>query len=395
MQPLLEELKNLAYLACSHSSQEEARNFICSISQLVLNVQGWVVSNVPAESKEGETCKVYHSYVFGHCLSFFLKAILKGCLDQFLLVFQRGLHTQIAQRTLERCYPRLVLRPASQVPESSGESAILEWLVGLFLSCDKPQTQSKKEAYDSLDFGFDDLERQASTSDLVFYAYHLPTGIDIERLLSFLVPALISSIQANMFLNESLAILTAYLHAWQTESHGRSLSHDVTSPLCGLLPSVASAHPDPSVRHQSFRVLALLLSTADPRLSFQHLVDYTQDSQYPQLRVASVNLVKDALIKSLSNSKEKNDPFCSPEFLQSFGPILFRPNPPDLLTSTMSLQEFQETPESRRLIECLSLYYVLLQRDTKNLVKYFYIYCCLRPHVFPDGDPRQTRSTVN
>ena len=87
------------------------------------------------------------------------------------------------------------------------------------------------------------------------------------------------------------------------------------------------------------------------------------------MRTAAVGLVKEALLESLA-SHQKNDPFLGSLFLQSFGPILFRPNPPDLLSSSLSLKEFQESNEPSRLVECLSLYYVILQRDEKNQVNY-------------------------
>lgn len=148
-----------------------------------------------------------------------------------------------------------------------------------------------------------------------------------------------------------------------------NLPHDITLPLCGLLPSLASAHPDPAIRHQTFRVLSLLLSTLEPRFKFQHLVEYTRDSEFPQMRVAAVGLVKEALLQSLSTPRRKDDPFCSPLFLRNFGPILFRPDPPDLFTADLSLKDFKETVEPGRLVECLSLYYVLLQRDQENLVR--------------------------
>ncbi len=84
------------------------------------------------------------------------------------------------------------------------------------------------------------------------------------------------------------------------------------------------------------------------------------------MRVASVGLVKDTLVKSLSNPNRKDDPFCSPLFLRSFGPVLFCS---DLLSEALTLDEFQETTEPGRLVECLSLYYILLQRDEQNVVR--------------------------
>ena len=66
----------------------------------------------------------------------------------------------------------------------------------------------------------------------------------------------------------------------------------MTVPLCGLLLAVASSHSDPLTRHQAFRVLSLLLVASEPQLRFRHLVELTSDSEFPQMRVAPVGLVK-------------------------------------------------------------------------------------------------------
>ena len=86
------------------------------------------------------------------------------------------------------------------------------------------------------------------------------------------------------------------------------------------------------------------------------------------MRVASVGLVKEALLQAFTRPDAKDNVFLSPLFLRTFGPILFRPDPPDLLSSALALKDFQETHEPARLVECLSLYYVLVQRDELNLV---------------------------
>ena len=140
-------------------------------------------------------------------------------------------------------------------------------------------------------------------------------------------------------------------------------------PLCDLLPVVASSHSDPLTRHQAFRVLSLLLVAGEPQLRFQYLVELTGDSEFPQMRVASVGLVKEALLEALSLPPNTENIFLSSLFLRRFGTILFRPNPSDLFTSAnLTLSEFQDSHEPQRLVECLSLYYVLLLRDKKNLV---------------------------
>ena len=91
------------------------------------------------------------------------------------------------------------------------------------------------------------------------------------------------------------------------------------------------------------------------------------------MRVASVGLVKEALLEALSLPPNSENIFLSSLFLRSFGTILFRPNPSDLLASeTLTLGEFRDSHEPQRLVECLSLYYVLLLRDKNNLVGPFF-----------------------
>ena len=200
-------------------------------------------------------------------------------------------------------------------------------------------------------------------------AYRPSPETDPDVFLPFILPVLISSIQTNSFLDESLAVLTRMLHFRQSKTSPPSLSPHVTVPLCSLLPAVASSHSDPLTRHQAFRVLSLLLIASEPQLRFRHLVELTSDSEFPQMRVASVGLVKEALLEALSLPPSTENIFLTSLFLRSFGTILFRPNPSNLFTSeNLTLSEFQESHEPQRLVECLSLYYVLLLRDKSNLV---------------------------
>ena len=200
-------------------------------------------------------------------------------------------------------------------------------------------------------------------------AYRPSPETDPDIFLPFILPVLISSIQTNSFLDESLAVLTRTLHLRQLKASSPSLSPHITVPLCGLLPAVASSHADPLTRHQAFRVLSLLLVASEPQLRFRHLVELTSDSEFPQMRVASVGLVKEALLEALSLPPNAQNIFLTSLFLRSFGTILFRPNPSDLFTSAnLTLSEFQDSHEPQRLVECLSLYYVLLLRDKNNLV---------------------------
>ena len=84
------------------------------------------------------------------------------------------------------------------------------------------------------------------------------------------------------------------------------------------------------------------------------------------MRVASVGLVKEAIIELLSSTKPNL--FASPLFLRVFVPILFMPSPQDLFSGSkeLLLSTFQEP---QRLVECLALSYVLVQRDHLSSVE--------------------------
>ena len=124
-----------------------------------------------------------------------------------------------------------------------------------------------------------------------------------------------------------------------------TFSPEIVTLLCTILPTIASAHPDPVVRHQTFRIISSLLTFTQPDLRIQLLADLTGDSQLPQMRVAAVGLVREAIIELLSSTKPNL--FASPLFLRVFVPILFMPSPPDLFSGSkeLSLSTFQESSE--------------------------------------------------
>ena len=148
-----------------------------------------------------------------------------------------------------------------------------------------------------------------------------------------------------------------------------TFSPEIVTLLCTILPTIASAHPDPLVRHQTFRIISSVLTLNQSDLRIQLLADFTGDSQLPQMRVAAVGLVREAIIELLSSTKPNL--FASPLFLRAFVPILFMPSPPDLFSGSkeLSLSTFQESSEPQRLVECLALSRVLVQRDHRNLVR--------------------------
>jgi hypothetical protein len=217
-----------------------------------------------------------------------------------------------------------------------------------------------------------------STAYLILLAHSKTIPSDISQRLSFMLPILVASIQANHTLDETLSLLLQWLHPSHFPS-GQQLSPDISGPLCALLPTLASAHPDGVVRHQTFRLLSQILVLTPPELRLQILKDLVTDDEFPQMRVAAVGLVKEAVLKFLE--EEKPSIFASPIFLQVFGPVLLRSDPVELFHKPdLQLSELDDSMEPTRLVECLSLYYILLLRDNSNRVS-----CLLfNPHPLTD-----------
>ncbi|KAF9236041.1 hypothetical protein BU15DRAFT_64319 [Melanogaster broomeanus] len=70
-------------------------------------------------------------------------------------------------------------------------------------------------------------------------------------------------------------------------------------------------------------------------------------------------------LRSLHNLLRSN-PFASRELLRVFGAVLFRPNPPEFFSEIKTREELAGSLELLRIGDCLSFYYVLLQRDREN-----------------------------
>ena len=138
-----------------------------------------------------------------------------------------------------------------------------------------------------------------------------------------------------------------------------------SSPLFKSTPPSTNAYRFCS----SIPIISSILTLTKLDLRIQLLTNLTGDSQLPQMRVAAVGLVKEAIIDSLSSTEPNL--FASPLFLRVFGSILFRPSPMDLFSGSkeLSLRTFQESSEPQRLVQCLALPCVLVKRDLRNMVR--------------------------
>jgi len=231
---------------------------------------------------------------------------------------------------------------------------------------------NKQDASSSLGSGLETLRSEPSLASLVLIAHAAPSEyLNIPFLDSFF-PIILTSLQANVALDATLAILLKVLCAVpppQTE-----LSPDIIIPLTTILPPLCSAHPDAPTRHITFRILGRVLQLAPSVLSLQILRDLVSPSEdaSPYMRSAAIGLIKEAALEALSCPKAENV-FASPLLLQTIGPHVFRLDPPDLLTSIASVEELKNSPEPARLVECLNLYYILLSRDVDNRVRVFQV----------------------
>ena len=113
-------------------------------------------------------------------------------------------------------------------------------------------------------------------------------------------------------------------------------------------------------------ILSLVLGLAPPPVRFGLLKDLLADEDMPpQMRIAAIGLLKEAVLEALSGQGQNI--FASRHLLATFGPLVLRPVPFGSF-DTVTLDEFLDSPEPLRLVECLGFYYVLLQRDQNNRV---------------------------
>lgn len=221
---------------------------------------------------------------------------------------------------------------------------------------------SYQAAYSTLGVSPQYLVTFPSACHFVLVAHTKDESIKTLQTLSSMLSIILSFIQNNTSLDETLSFLLQTLY-----TNKSTLSPEVSVPLCTVLPPLASGHPNPSVRHQAFRILSKVLSSVDAALRVQILEDLCSSSEFPQMRVAAVGLVKEAVLDAFASDTPSL--FASPRFLQVLGPTLFRPQPADFLESKPSLKTLQESSEPARLVECLGLMYVLVLRDQKNKVR--------------------------
>ncbi|KAF8341783.1 hypothetical protein F5887DRAFT_975970 [Amanita rubescens] len=322
---------DITKVTCAHGeacSIDQGRSLIQRICKLVRAVTSWAEA-VTGSSEERSSCNV----------------LLMDLLTNVLVICVSSIHSCVAQRTFAIYYPRLNVNPNLDANWESGEQ-VMQYAI---------------QSANVLGYTLKALISKPSIGNLILLAHmDVKTLPKSGSLLDDLLPAILSAFQSGVALDECLALLLNVLHNLQEST----VSPEIVVPLCTIVSSIASTHADPMVRHQAFRVLALLLSRSPPALRMEALKELTTDQRLPQMRTAAVGLVKEAVLEGLGSTSQNM--FASRLFIQTFGPILYRPDPPDYLSKDYSTQELCESYEIRRIVESLSLYYVLLLRDKMN-----------------------------
>ncbi|KAI5832171.1 hypothetical protein K523DRAFT_414386 [Schizophyllum commune Tattone D] len=320
--PLLQEITRVVNLASTNSARDDGREVLSAVARLASSTLRWIdsldIDRVAAEEA---------------------KRRMSQALEDALSSCSGSIQSALSQRTFNELYPRLA-RMSGPLPDGWEEGA--------------NAVKNAGTSHDALNGATSTSAASIASLILASHSTETPTA----STLAAAMPALITSLQANIALDESLALLLRVL-----SQPDITLSPDLLFPLSTLLPAIASMHPDPTTRHISFRVLSLLLRAAPSHVRLDILKELTADEGLPQMMVAVIGLVKEAFLEGLNNGDM--DVFGSKRALQELGATVLRTNPPDLLEG-VDKEKFLESVEPRRLTEILSLVYVLLNRDTEN-----------------------------
>lgn len=242
----------------------------------------------------------------------------------------------------------------------------------------------------SLLSGLSNLDRQESSQRdqaqaILILLSHIPetewrpTPMDLGAL----TPAMIPNLQIQHLNDECYYLILSAL----VPSHSSTnlpVPAEASVPLVQILVPVAASHPDPSLRNLTYTLISLLLKALPPGPRLASLTELVSPGcPFPAMRVAAISLVRDAVLDALATtqSRAEGNVLASPQLFAALGRVLLRSEPLDLFedTSEKKLKEFLEESEPARLTGCLGFYYVVLERDEKNLV-------CICPRIGAASD---------
>ncbi|KAG8216407.1 hypothetical protein J3R82DRAFT_6512 [Butyriboletus roseoflavus] len=337
--PVLTNVASLITSVSPFATREKGRVLITEVARLVKSLNVWASEFGDADGPQ--EIKVISCLAVRRTVVIFVQSLLRDLLDT----------------TVISCAPSI---QASLAKWRDGEDAMLEVQVRA------DRSLATKRVTLRMQLALEDLGtthwNPRSFSDLVYLAHSTPPvtlspyGADIFYLL-------INALQMNMVVDESLFLLFRIL-----TDENVSMSPDVATSLCTVLTALASTHLDPTIRQLNLRLLSLTLSNLAPPSRFEMLLKLTTDEDFPQMRGPAVGLLKESVLEALALPPDHapRNPFASPELLRVFGGVLFRPNPPGFFNESKTREELAQSLELLRIADCLSFYYVLLQRDREN-----------------------------
>ncbi|KIJ05451.1 hypothetical protein PAXINDRAFT_103782 [Paxillus involutus ATCC 200175] len=328
--PVLDHMCSLISSASPRATKDEGRALITEVARLVKALGDWA----PTVAIASDLVQI--------------KVLLRELLDTTVMGCASSIQANLAARAVESRFPRFSFKSAAKEGWQEGEKAMLNVQVALTVLSDSSRAN---------------VRETNSLSDLIYLAHSTPPAPFSPSALPDLHRLLVQALQMNLFLDESLFLLFRIL-----TQEGTDVPPDVATSLCEILAALASTHLDPFVRQLSLRMLSLTLSRLPPPPRLEILLKLTTDQDFPQMRGPAIGLVKEAVLEALAlpAPSARLNPFASPELLRVFGGVLFRPNPPEFFSERKTREELERSLELLRIVDCLSFYYVLLQRDREN-----------------------------
>ncbi|KAL4253083.1 hypothetical protein ABKN59_002237 [Abortiporus biennis] len=324
-------LKLLIQFVGNESNSQESRNLLVSILQLAKSITDWVADDDTEKSK--------------------LYIILQNLLRRTIESTCRSIKSNVTMKAFRKQFPRLT-RPLG--PDDAQPNDIIHSVI---------------ESFPLFNINRTHLISNPSVFSLILLAHMDQSSFEIPELVKFL-PVFIVSIQSNTALDETLAILLSSL--CPLRSSRSDVPSTFTIPIVHVLAPLASSHPDPEIRHVSYRLLSTTLGLTPSHVRLRLLLDLISDSEtsLPQMRIAAISLVREAVLEALSQPATSNptnqNAFTSPLFMSELGSTIFRQYPSDLFVAEIPAEEFLDTPEPLRLVEALTLYTILVQKDVDN-----------------------------
>lgn len=334
--PIITDITSLVPSIAQGVTQYEGRVLLGEIASLVKDLCLWATASASADDLVT------------------MKSTLRGLLGTTVVACASSVQASLSAREFERVFPKLTVKSAIEEGWVNGENVMADVQDALRVLEDSRCPE---------------ILEPRSTSDLVYLAHAKPVIPLSNATLSRLFPLLLNSLRRNIAVDESLFLLLRFLTQDDPAFADTSIPPHIADSLCTVLSALASTHLDAFIRHLNLRLLSLVLTKVHSALRVEILLRLTGDEEFPQIRGPAVGLLKEAVLEALGSHSTEPSFFASPMLLRTFGPILFKTNPPDFLTVGHTTEELECSLELLRIADCLSFYYILVLRDRENKTK--------------------------